>query len=103
MIFLNYLWNIIKRYTLNSKNTKQSTELITIEEAPFITKPADDFGEDVIHFVKKEHGSNNAEDKILLAPVKMYLLHTMNDRLGPNDYCIGYEINKKDINDVLYL
>jgi hypothetical protein len=90
MKFLNYLWdNIVKRYLWKSKNTKQSSE-----KTPFVTTHHEN-EEEVIHFAE-----NNETG---LVPVKIYLSHTMNDRLGPNDFCMVYEKIEKDTPHVLYL
>jgi hypothetical protein len=87
---------------LKSKNTKQSSEINIVEEAPFITEVPDNCDEGVINFVESDTNLvNNGKND--LVPVKMYFSNTMNDRLGPNDYCIGYERYKKDIKTVLYL
>ena len=95
MKFLNYLWNIIKKYLLKSKNTKHTPEIDIVEEAPFITTHDE---EEVINFNANEDNNNTG-----LVPVKLYLSHTMNERLGPNDFCMVYEKIEKDINPVVYL
>lgn len=89
MKFLNYLWDIVKRYLWKSKNTKQSSE-----KTPFVTTHHE-IEEEVIHFAE-----NNETG---LVPIKIYLSHTSNDRLGPNDFCIGYDKIEKDMKTVVYL
>ena len=95
MKFLNYVWNIIKQYLLKSKNTKPKSEIDIVEKEPFITKDIEQNGEEIINF-----DENNSDD---LVSIKIYLPHTMSDRLGPNDFCITYDKNKKDTNTILYL
>lgn len=91
MKFLNYLWDIVKRYLWKSKKTKQSSE-----KTPFVTTHHEnEEEEEVIHFAE-----NNETG---LVPVKIYLSHTMNERLGPNDFYMVYEKIEKDTTPVLYL
>jgi hypothetical protein len=97
MKFLNYLWDIVKWYLLKSKNTKHTSEIDIVEEAPFM-RTHDENEEEVINFNANE--PNNNTD---LVPVKIYLSHTMNERLGPNDFYMVYEKIEKDTTPVLYL
>ena len=99
MKFLNYLWNIIKKYLLKSKNTKHTSEIDIVEEAPFM-RTHDENEEEFIYFNATKHNDNNNTD---LVPVKIYFSHTMNERLGPNDFCMVYEKIEKDTTHVLYL
>jgi hypothetical protein len=94
MKFLNYLWDIVKRYLWKSKKTKHTSEIDIVEETPFM-RTQDENEEEVIHFAE-----NNETG---LVPVKIYLSHTMNERLGPNDFYMVYEKIEKDTTHVLYL
>jgi hypothetical protein len=101
MNFLNYLWDVIKRYLLKSKNTKPNSEIDIMEEMPFTTKD-ETKTEYVINFNENDDNKNNSHESELV-PIKIYLTHTMNERLGPNDFCIGYEKIEKDIKTIVYL